>query len=147
MTPTITAKKQIRIGSTNDFMLLIFQSRRIHPQTPPEDLPLSESFASLRLFDLNHRAVPLLLHGTHTVASRLPVSAPGDRNRTVRLFMLDFIRGKFQMQGDRAICNRAVTKPPYDFQISGHRRGYIIIYMGFCCTKPCNRPEIFRIPA
>ena len=31
------------------------------------------------------------------------------------------------MQGDRAICNRAVTKPPYDFQISGHRRGYIII--------------------
>ena len=31
------------------------------------------------------------------------------------------------MQGDRTICNRAVTKPPYDFRISGHRAGYIII--------------------
>ena len=113
----------------------IVQSRRIHPQTPPEDLPLSESFASLRLFDLNHRAVPLLLHGTHTVASRLPVSAPGDRNRTDRLFMLDFIRGFFHLQGVRAICNTAVTKSAYDFRFSGHKARTILYITRFVARK------------
>ena len=107
------------------------QTRRIHPQTPPGEAFFDDLRFLSGLLSLNARAVPLLIHGTHTVASRLPVSAPGGRNRTPRLFMLDFIRGHFQFQEHRAICNRAVTKPTHELRRFWAPRGYIIIYRGF----------------